>query len=146
MKCLLQKTSGWCGYCYAARRGREGHPGTRRRESQPPELTEMEFIMAMTREKSNAREKGGTRSTDEVLKQFFPELHDFLTEVDWDDGKKRVTGTVMMLCEDGYWKAWVHDRDAKVSAWLTGESWEGVLISLNKALGEGSLQWRADRR
>lgn len=106
----------------------------------------MEWIMAMTRPKDNPRDKAGARTVDEVLEGWLPELHEFLTEIEWDDKKRRSTGTVMILVEDGLWKAWVHDRDLKVSGWCSAESWEGLLEQVNRSLGERSIQWRADKR
>ena len=106
----------------------------------------MELNMAMSRPKDNPKERAGSQVVDDVLKGWLPELHAFLTEMTWDDGKKRVTGTVMISTEDGLWKAWVHCRDAKVSGWISGESWEGLLESVNRALGSNSIQWRADKR
>lgn len=146
MRCLRSKVEGWCGYCYSARRGRAGHPGQRRQNSPVRALTELEWIMAMSRPKDNARETAGRQVVDEVLKGWLPDLHAFLTEQEWEDKKKRVTGTIMVMCEDGLWKAWVHDRDLKVTGWVSNESWEGLLEALNRALGSNSIEWRVAKR
>jgi len=146
VRCELQRSTGWCGYCYATRRGRASHPGSRRGKCPSEAMTRADLIMAMKRPTDNPRERAGQPVVDEVLKGWLPELHAFLTETTWEDGKPRKTGTVMLLTEDGLWKAWIHDRDTKVSGWLSGESWEGLLESLNKAFGSGSITWRADRR
>lgn len=103
--------------------------------------------MAMARSKSAAGAVGvGKGVVDEKLKCSFPNLHDFLTEVAWDDGKPRKTGTLMLLVEDGWWKAWVHDRDCKASAWIAGTTMDDVLLMVEDALERSTMAWRADRR
>lgn len=91
---------------------------------------------------------GGLRTSaiDEVLRGWLPDLHDHLSETAWDDGKPRKTSTLMLLTENGRWKAFLHDRDGKKGAWVTGESYEDLLETLNKALETGSLEWRKDTR
>ena len=83
---------------------------------------------------------------DEKLKSQFPHLHEFLTEGQWDDGKPRKTGTVMILVEDGYWKGWVHDRDGRVSSWTAGTSVDDLLLMIEDSLERQSMAWRADKR
>lgn len=146
MRCDILKSTGWCGECYAAKRGRSFHTGTRSAKARPRSVERSDIIMAMVRPKSNPKEVAGQQVVDEVLKEVWPDLHAFLTEMTWDDGKKRITGTVLMFCEDGLWKARLNDRDAKVTGWISGESYEGLMEGVDRAIGNGSIQWRADKR
>lgn len=103
--------------------------------------------MAMSRS-SGASAAGNKMATvaDEKLRVAFPRVHEFLTEREWDDAKPRKTGTVMILVEDGWWKAWVHDRDGKASSWFSGTSLDDVLKAVDDALDGGTVAWRPDRR
>ena len=146
MRCTIYKVEGWCPHCYEHVRGRSMHPGRR----QPlPRLTPMspeeEEEMAMRRADAPVS-VAGLQANDEYLSSEFPALHSHLVEQVWDDKKPRVTSSIMLQTEGGRWKAWFHDRDAKMSAWVTGESWSDVLTAVEKGLTTGSLDWRKDKR
>lgn len=85
-------------------------------------------------------------TSDEYLQAEYPALHAQLTETIWDDGKPRTTASIMLQTEGNRWKAWFHDRDARLSAWVTGDSWADVLAAVDKGLSTGSLDWRKDKR
>ena len=72
-------------------------------------------------------------------------VHSFLTECAWPDGKSRVTGTVMIFVEAGVWKAWCHDRDASMGSFTSADSLESLLCKLNAGFEDGQLDWRPDR-
>jgi len=146
MRCKFCKSDGWCRDCLQKKRGGPKRSSPPIMRSSEAYTTELEIIMAMSRPKDNPKEKAGSKVADDVLNGWLPSLHEFLTEIQWEDGKSRKTGTVMILCEDGLWKAWIHDRDNQVSGWWSGESWEGLLEGVNKALGTQTLSWRKDRR
>lgn len=84
--------------------------------------------------------------TDPQLLELCPGLHEWLTASRWDDGKARLTGTAMVLCEGGYWKAWLHDRDGKRSAWVTASSLLDLLIAADAMISSGAGDWRPDRK
>jgi hypothetical protein len=102
--------------------------------------------MAMKRPEPAAGTAGGSSVRDDVLHGWLPSLHDHLTESSWDDGKPRKTSTLMLLVENGVWKAWLHDRDRKMNAWVSGEGWEGLLEAVERALSLQTLEWRKDTR
>lgn len=103
--------------------------------------------MAMSRSAgASAAGNRGHVVEDLKLKEVFAALHDFLVEREWDDGKARKTGTLMILVEDGWWKCWVHDRDGKASAWFTGASYDDALLAAEAALDAGTVAWRPDKR
>jgi len=72
-------------------------------------------------------------------------LWDFLSDAKWEDGVDRQLGTLMILVEDGLVKAWVHDRDASCSAWVSADSLQGLLEAVSRGLEKDSLEWRKDR-
>ncbi len=75
-----------------------------------------------------------------------PALTEFLTAMVWEDQKPRETGTVMLVAEGGGWKAWVHDRDAKRSVWLSASTVLDLLVVVEETLISGAGQWRPDKR
>jgi hypothetical protein len=80
------------------------------------------------------------------LRGWVPHLHDHLTEQTWEDGKKRETSTLLVFVEGGMWKCRLNDRATKLSAWVSAESWESLIETVESSLKVGSLEWRADRR
>lgn len=76
----------------------------------------------------------------------FSSLLEFLCRADWEEGVSRVPGTAMVLVEDGLWKLWLHDKDARESLWLTGPSLESILASAESHLRAGTGDWRRDRQ
>lgn len=88
---------------------------------------------------------GGPAAADEVMAKKFPALLEYLTETRWPDGKPRVTSTVLILCEDGYFKACVNDRANSRTAWCSAKSYAELLVALEKGLQESSLEFRAPR-
>lgn len=76
----------------------------------------------------------------------FPNVVEFLSSCSWPDGTARSTGTVMLMVESGLWKAWVHDRDASLGAFVSGENLQLLLKRLNEGLESGGLDWRPDRK
>lgn len=146
MKCLVLIEHGWCAACYAAKRGREaGHrkvPRLPDRVFNPFE----ESDMAMKRPSGEATPSVGQNLKDEVFEGFYPKLFAHLSEAVWDDGKPRKTSTLLLLVENGRWKAFLHDRDGKRGFWLSGESWEWLLESLEAGVESSSTEWRKDTR
>jgi hypothetical protein len=82
---------------------------------------------------------------DMMASRDCPALIAWLTERRWEDGTKRETGTVMVLAEDGVWKAWLHDRDGKRSCWVSSGALFDLLIRVDEMLKTGAGDWRPDR-
>jgi len=102
--------------------------------------------MPMPKPKADLRLQLDAPMVDEVLRGWLPHLHDHLTEQTWEDGKKRMTSTLLIFCEGGMWKARLNDRAVKISAWVSAESWEALLETIERGLAAESLEWRADRK
>lgn len=77
--------------------------------------------------------------------KWYPLLVEFLSRTAWEDGKKRDTGTVMLMFEGGRWKAYVNDRDRSESCFVTGPSPDGLLSVIEELLATGGGDWRPSR-
>lgn len=73
-----------------------------------------------------------------------PALHEHLT-CDWLEGTKRLTSTLGLSTEGGRWKARLADRDNGMVLFVSGDSVEGALDALEKALTGGEADWRVDQ-
>jgi len=82
---------------------------------------------------------------DHAIAVDLPNVVEFLTLEVWPDGKKRVPGSVLVVCNDGYWKAWLHDQDARMSAWVSAESMQALWERVDAILGGAAHEWRRDR-
>jgi len=102
--------------------------------------------MAMKRPTEAVAPSGAKPLSDEVFEGFYPKLFAHLTELQWDDGKPRKTSTLMVMAENGRWKSFLHDRDAKRGFWMTSESWEWLLEQLEAGIESSSTEWRKDTR
>jgi hypothetical protein len=80
------------------------------------------------------------------LLQGYPDLYDFLVLGRWPDGCVRETGTAMVFLDDGKWKIWLHDRDAKAGCFVAGNSLEGALQAAEGAVSGQSGDWRPDKK
>ncbi len=72
----------------------------------------------------------------------YPTLVEYLTCLTYDDGTSRETSTVSLFIEDGKWKVAVNDRDLRRSAYVTGDTLQGVLSLAEKGLANHTLDWR----
>lgn len=84
----------------------------------------------------------GVAGRDPSFQERYPALHEWLTEATLD-GKPVFTATLLVFCEDGRWKACVGDRENDRSFFKSSESFQGLLEALEKALSDGSAEWRA---
>lgn len=73
----------------------------------------------------------------------FPALLEFLTATTWAPGEARKPGTLTLFTDEGMWKGSLNDKDAERSAFVTADSPEAVLASLERGLQEDSLSWRS---
>lgn len=75
----------------------------------------------------------------------YPSIIAFLADPVWEDGKPRETGTILLLTQDGVWKAWVNDKAGKVSAFVSAASLRDLLDVVNDGIELDQLDWRRDR-
>lgn len=74
-----------------------------------------------------------------------PALHEFLTLPRWDDGCARKLGTISVFWEDGFWKAWLNDKDGQRSVCVAALSLSALLLLVDEKLVTDDLQWRKAR-
>lgn len=81
-------------------------------------------------------------AVDPALAKAYPVLSEFLTSHEVVDGKPRQTSTLIMVCEEGLFKAGLRERDRDVSLWVSAPTWGGVYQAMEKALNEPQVAWR----
>ncbi len=135
----------WCGECYARAKGRSDGCRVVRPRRLPRRQCER-YGAAVRRPDPEANPPAEVYSREDCeLFRLFPTLCEFLTDTKWDDGKKRKPGTLMLVCDEGRVKAWVHDVDGRKAAWVTGETLWGLLLACDVSLREDRLLWRKDK-
>lgn len=131
---------GWCGRCYENIRGRANWPGHRGfRQSSPSHHAEGP---AVERPK---KKPGVTRLSDKIggwLKKDCPAVWAHISDGTWSDGGKRTPSTLLFTVEAGQLKACLNDREERCSLWRAGATPEEAVASLEKALGDGSADWK----
>lgn len=98
------------------------------------------------RERGSSSSPGVSPLSGGDWSKWYPALCEFLSMHAWEDGTARATGTVMLLSEDGRWKAWVHDRDSLEGLFVSGSTPDAVLSSVEALLVAGDGEWRPDKR
>lgn len=86
-------------------------------------------------------------ATDAELSKKFPAVSEFLLERLTEDGKPRVTSTLMVVAEDGMFKLALTDRaqaggkfDYKL--WRSGTTFYEAMNAIESCLEDGSADWR----
>ena len=102
--------------------------------------------MAMKRPTNGNGGSPGVNEPDHVFFDWYPHLHERMSETKWEDGKARKVDTLMIFREHSMWKVLIHDREARTKAWVSGSTWEAVLKSLERGLGEETLEWTPEKK
>jgi len=137
----------FCGLCYEQRRGRASGHGSRPRPVLDRFLSTQEvFDMAMKRPVNGNGGSLGVNEPDHVFFDWYPHLHERMSETKWEDGKPRKVDTLMVFREHSMWKILIHDREARTKAWVSGSSWEEVLKRLEQGLAEETLEWTPEKK
>lgn len=79
------------------------------------------------------------------LAEAYPSIWEHLSADAYPDKSPRQTGTVLFLFEAGLFKAAVIDRDASLTAFVSGETIRAVLNAIEAGLDEDRLEWRASK-
>jgi hypothetical protein len=135
-----------CPYCIENRQGRAMHRGHRGFRVFLFSHLSSEAYMGMQRQSAGDNPNVGPVFVDNDFQRDFPTLYQWLTETKWDDGKQRKTTTLMLTVDDGTLKAWVHDRDGRRSAWVSGTTLDSVLEAVDGRLQDNRMEWRSDKR
>jgi len=134
--------AGWCSLGYANVRRRENNKGHQGYRAPGHSLSVEERIMAMSR--SVGPGKPGAPQMYELSDWAvnYPKVWEQLTEELFDDGTKRQVSTLLLLGEDGWFKACLNDRAEGRVGWVSGKTMESVLDALEQKLRDGGMDWR----
>lgn len=136
---------GWCGLCYANRRGRSNRRGhTAYQTPQPERVLDMSKYLKRQTAADKANAVPATLP-DAKFEKEFPALWEFLTVSQWDATTQRITGTLLIFREEGRWKACLNDRDQLRSCFASANTWLDLMANLEDGLAESSHEWRAKR-
>lgn len=141
--CRLCQGGEWCGECYEVKRGRL-QPGRRRATVSRPSLVPLTGVEPSATDTSDVP-KAPPQSAAPISSEWrliYPRLWAHLTQGRLDSGELRITSTLLMFLEDGRIKLCLHDRHQSLVAFLTVKSLPDGFASLERALVEGTLEWR----
>jgi hypothetical protein len=92
----------------------------------------------------NGSSPGAPASSSTVYLKDFVNVLEFLSSLSGTGSSKRAPGTLSLTTKDGKWSCRVKDLTEKVYAYVTADSLDDVLSTLETGLGDGSLDWRPD--
>lgn len=145
MRCAVAKANGWCGFCYAAVKGRSPlhrHSGI----GKSPKQRVRTSVAGVKRPPVDPGPGAGLgMAMDSLFVLGHPTLMSYLNDVVYETGERRRTSTLTIFCEGGRMKLCLSDRDTNRTAWATGESLEDALASLELQLESGRADWRESR-
>lgn len=84
----------------------------------------------------------GPDAHDVLMEGTFPSIWEYLSTDAWPDGSARQSSTLTIFVEGGRVKVCLSDRENDRSAWASGESLEEAAMSLERALGQDTVEWR----
>lgn len=73
-----------------------------------------------------------------------PELMEFLSSTSGEGGSMRATGTLQISTGSGRWQGKLRDLQEKLYCFVTAETLESLLMSLNEVCSTGEADWRRD--
>jgi len=79
------------------------------------------------------------------MSALFPGIWEYLTRLEYEDGKARQVSTVLIFYEDGAAKVCLNDRDTSQVAWSSGGTIQEALEALEAKLQQGHAEWRVRR-
>jgi len=90
---------------------------------------------------------GGVASDEpDPLSDRFPTVVAFLTLTLYGDGARRLPGSITLFADGSVLKACLNDKDAGLSAFVSGAGLEGLLTSMEEGLKADRLDWRSSDR
>lgn len=89
-----------------------------------------------------SRTVAGECPGDEAFAESYPGLHEFLGLSKLPDGSPRARSKLTVFYDGPVFKASLTEPDSECSAFVTSESFLGVLAALEDAIQSDSLDWR----
>jgi len=145
-RCSMVLLWGWCGECYANRRGRtrcHGHYGFHGvRPKRRVDVAQFARRAAPSAASAAALPPESLGSFEKA----HPALWEYLSLCEWEPGQPRETSALLLFCDEGLLKGMLNDRDGVRVCFVAGGSVSAVLKSLEKGLVANTLDWRPDRK
>lgn len=142
---MTLRCDGWCGECYSNARGRTNFRGhlCYRRPRAPRVLKPWEKDVRKPQAVGMGAVGGSVPSVASYLSPY-PLVWEYLTDDAWEDGTPRQRASLMIVADGGSLKLWLNDRALDRSCWVSGESLEDALSSLEGLLYSDSAPWRGN--
>ena len=131
-----------CALCYSNRKGRSNHKGHWGYRVHTQKNGEAMARFAKREEAAKTDRPSGEPTQDAAFARKFPAIWEFLTLETWEDGKARLTSTLLFLVEGGRWKACLNDRALDRSCWAAGDTVDACMASLEASMSAGTAEWR----
>lgn len=80
---------------------------------------------------------------DESFAKAYPTITEMLYATRYEDNTVRTTSTLLVFCDNGVLRICLNDRDNVRSAFFTGVTFEGALLSAENALAAGLVEWKS---
>lgn len=84
----------------------------------------------------------GAAPSDPSFVSRCPALWEYLTLLSWEDGAPREPATMILMVEEGRWKACLSDRATGRTLWRVGDTLAALLEALEGSLASGEADWR----
>jgi hypothetical protein len=79
---------------------------------------------------------------DKGMTKVYPLIHAYLTEDSYDGGEVRERSTLLVVAEDGLFKACLIDKNIDATLWASGKVFDDMLACLETRLGDPGADWR----
>lgn len=136
----------WCSKCYENVRRRSSHAGHLLFRAPRVRTSYGRTGMAIQRKVASGNPSGpGGVVASGVFERTYPNVLEFLSLDAWSDGQRRERGTLLLIVEAGVCKACVSDRDQGRYAFVSGQDFETVLVSVELGLESDQLDWRVSK-
>jgi hypothetical protein len=134
-----------CPFCYENARGRANHRG---HFGYRVERVHLHWRVTMALKKPSASPTPA-KAVDIIIWEEalpgLPLLGEFMFSAVYDDDSPRQLPTLMLFLHEGRLTAALNDRDQLRTAFVSGDSLDGVLEALEGGLAGDSLGWRPNK-
>lgn len=86
-----------------------------------------------------------TSGSDPAFAKSCPALFEFLTALEWESDVPRVAGTMLVFMDGSLWKACLTDKDQALYAFISADTFESLLKTVNASLISGKVDWRKQK-
>lgn len=141
-RCTSDAQKAFCWGCYAMITGHEFIRGHRWQGAMRPRPYRRANMWV---ERGSSARSGGEAVESKgvaAMRQELPAVYEYLTLAKMPDGNERQVATLIVFIEDGRWKVCLSDRETDRTLWMSGDTLEDCLLSLDQAIQTGDANWR----